>query len=78
MNDPKNKPCHHFPIKETVQFLGADLSAGVALDEVARGQKEVGPNRVTARRGTSGWRRFLKLLTEPLIFVLIAAAAISA
>ena len=42
---------HQLPAEEVVQFLGVNLSTGLSAEEVARRQKESGPNRVTARRG---------------------------
>ena len=40
---------HQLPVKEVVQFLGANLSTGLSAEEVRR-RKEIGLHRVTARR----------------------------
>jgi len=69
---------HHVSVREAARLLEADTEQGLTLDEVASRQRKFGPNRMAARRGTPGWRRFLKQFTEPLILVLIAAATVMA
>ena len=69
---------HHLPAEEAAKLLESDFATGLSAEEVRRRQKEFGANRLTARRGTPGWRRFLKQFTEPLIYALIAAASITA
>jgi len=43
-----------------LRLLGVEVATGLAADEVARRQKEYGPNRSTARRGTPAWLKFLR------------------
>jgi Ca2+-transporting ATPase len=74
MND---KPWHHLPDGEVVQLLGVDLPAGLLAAEVRRRQKESGPNRVTARRGTPGWLRFLRQFHQPLVYILLLACGVT-
>ena len=45
---------HSLPAEEAIARLGATLT-GLSAEEVRRRQKESGPNRVTARRGTPAW-----------------------
>jgi cation-transporting ATPase F len=78
MKVPKDKPWHQLPAKEVVQFLGVDLSTGLSAAEVARRQKEYGPNRVTARRGTPAWLKFLKQFNQPLVYILLVAVGVTA
>ena len=78
MEKRKNKLCHQLPTDEVVQFLGVNLSTGLMPEEVRRRQKEFGPNRVTARRGTPAWLKFLRQLNQPLVYILLVAAGVTA
>jgi len=69
---------HHLTIDEVIQSLSAKPKAGLSAEEAARLQKEFGPNRVTARRGTPMWVKFLMQFTHPLIYILLLAAAVTA
>ncbi len=74
----KNKPWHQLPAEEVLQFLGVNLSAGLMPEEVRRRQKEHGPNRVTARRGTPAWVKFLRQFNQPLVYILLVASGVTA
>ncbi len=78
MNDSAPKAWHHVPAAEVLRLLGVDVASGLAADEVARRQKEFGANRVTARRGTPAWLKFLKQFNQPLVYILIAAVGVTA
>ena len=75
MND---KPWHHLPENEVLKTFAVDRSAGLPQEEVQRRQKESGANRVTARRGTPGWLRFLRQFHQPLVYILILACGVTA
>ena len=66
---------HH---DELVKLLEVNLCAGLSADEVRRRQKEHGPNRVTARRGTPAWLKFLKQFNQPLVYILLVAVGVTA
>ena len=66
---------HH---DELVKVLEVNLSTGLSADEVRRRQKEHGPNRVTARRGTPTWLKFLKQFNQPLVYILLVAVGVTA
>ena len=51
---------------------------GLTGEEVARRQKEFGPNRVTARRGTPAWVKFLQQFNQPLVYILLFAVVVTA
>ncbi len=74
----KDKVWHQLPASEVTQFLDVNLSTGLSADEVRRRQKEHGPNRVTARRGTPTWLKFLKQFNQPLVYILLVAAGVTA
>jgi len=78
MNDTTPKSWHHVHSAEVLRLLGVDVATGLAADEVARRQKEYGANRVTARRGTSAWLKFLRQFNQPLVYILIAAVGVTA
>jgi Ca2+-transporting ATPase len=48
------------------------------MNEVRRRHKEFGPNRITARRGTSGWIKFLSQFNQPLVYILLLAVGVTA
>ena len=61
-----------------MRLLEVDLSTGLAADEVRRRQAKFGPNRITARRGTASWRKFLQQFNAPLVYILLLAAGVTA
>ena len=69
---------HDLEVLAAARLLESSVEHGLSADEVVLRQRKFGPNRMVSRRGTPGWRRFLKQFTEPLIYVLIGAAAITA
>ena len=73
-----DKVWHQLPAEEVVQALGVNLPTGPSTKEVRHRQKEHGPNRVTARRGTPEWLKFLKQFNQPLVYILLLAAGVTA
>lgn len=69
---------HQLPAEEVVQFLGVNLATSLMPEEVRRRQKESGPNRVTARRGTPAWVKFLQQFNQPLVYILLVAVGVTA
>jgi len=63
---------------ECVAALGADTVAGLTSDEVARRRLEFGLNELTAAEVKSPWRLFLAQFNDFMIWVLLAAVAVSA
>ena len=78
MKDPASDGWHHARPAEVLRLLDVDVLKGLAADEVARRQKEFGPNRVAARRGTPGWIKFLRQFNQPLVYILIVAVGVTA
>ncbi|WP_055488487.1 cation-transporting P-type ATPase [Streptomyces sp. WMMB 322] len=56
---------------------GAPPFSGLSADEAARRLSEHGPNKVTVERRTPVWRRLVRQLRDPLILVLLVAAALT-
>jgi cation-transporting ATPase F len=77
MHAPAKTPWHQLHVDEVVRLLDTDVSGGLSTTEVQRRQKEYGPNKLAAKRGTPAWQRFLLQFHQPLVYVLIAATAFS-
>ncbi len=60
-----------------VDQLGTDPSAGLSGAEAAARLARVGPNRLDATAPVPAWRKLLAQFVDPLVFLLLAAVAIS-
>lgn len=69
---------HQLPAGEVVKLLRVDLKTGLSTEEIGRRQKEFGLNRVTARRGTPAWMKFLQQFNQPLVYILLLAVGVTA
>jgi len=65
-------------IREVAGRLGTDETSGLDAGEVARRIELHGPNLVTAKSGAPPWLRFLLQFHQPLVYILLAAGAITA
>ena len=72
------KHWHQIHHDELARLLEVNLSTGLSADEVHRRRKEYGPNRVTVRRGTPVWLKFLKQFNQPLVYILLVAVGVTA
>ena len=68
---------HHLPADEVVDLLETDVEAGLDVFEVRHRQERYGANVLTARGGPSALTRFLLQFNQPLIYILIAAGAVT-
>jgi magnesium-transporting ATPase (P-type) len=57
--------------------LGTDLDRGLTSQEAARRLEATGRNELRAKPPVPGWRKFLRQFRDPLIYLLLAAIAIS-
>jgi magnesium-transporting ATPase (P-type) len=57
--------------------LGVDLEHGLSSAEAAARLADHGPNQLDAARKEPAWHRFLRQLTDPLIYLLMGAVAVS-
>ncbi len=69
---------HHTPADEVVGLLTSDLEKGLDRFEVEARQQRFGPNAIPVRRGPGPLIRLLLQFHQPLLYILIAAAAITA
>ena len=59
------------------QALGTDVEKGLSLTEASDRLARVGPNELRERPPVPRWRRFVRHFADPLVLLLVAAAAIS-
>ena len=67
-----------FGIEETIQELKTDALSGLSWAEAEKRQELYGKNELTSARHKTAFESFLEQLNDPLIYVLLAAAVISA
>ncbi len=68
----------HIPSTEAVKALNSDGEKGLNDIEVAERQKEFGPNLLTKKKGQGPIIRFLFQFHDPLLYILIVAAVVTA
>jgi cation-transporting ATPase F len=68
---------HELPAEQAVTRLASDPARGLTAAEVEARLQEFGLNRMTARKRMSEWMRFLLQFHQPLIYILLAATAIT-
>ncbi|BCB26123.1 ATPase [Sulfurimicrobium lacus] len=72
------KPWHHVPGEEAATLLESDAELGLSQAEASRRQERFGPNSLTPKPGRGPLLRFLLQFHQPLIYILLASAAITA
>jgi cation-transporting P-type ATPase F len=68
---------HQLATEEAARIFKTDLDEGLKISEVVDRQQKHGPNRVSTRRGVSAFKRFFLQFHQPLVYVLLAAAAVT-
>ena len=69
---------HHTSADEVVELLTTDSDKGLDRFEVDARQRHFGPNAIPVRGGPGALIRFLLQFHQPLLYILLAAAAITA
>jgi len=69
---------HQLQAADVVRLLDVDLQTGLTGAEVERRQQKFGLNRITARRGTPAWVKFLQQFNQPLVYILLVAVGVTA
>ena len=72
------KHWHHLPAPEAIELLDSNLERGLDLFELQHRRERFGRNELTPRRRTSAIVRFLHQFNNPLIYILLASALITA
>jgi Ca2+-transporting ATPase len=73
----KEKPWHQFQIEQVLRFLDVDVTTGLSSAEIELRRARFGANRVTARRGTPAWLKFLQQFNQPLVYILVLAVGVT-
>ena len=68
---------HTYSGRQTVEALGTDRARGLTGREAERRLEQYGPNRLEGERRPGPLRRLLGQLRDPMVLVLLAAAALS-
>jgi cation-transporting ATPase F len=68
---------HHLPRDEIATLLETDGTKGLDTFEVAHRQTHYGPNRLTLKKGKNPLVLFLLQCHQPLVYILLGAAAIT-
>ena len=69
---------HHLTAAEVVARQGTDSGAGLSAAEAIERQRRHGPNQLTARHGHGPIVRLLLQFHQPLIYILLVAAGVTA
>ncbi|TVP74384.1 MAG: ATPase, partial [Nitriliruptor sp.] len=68
---------HALGIEEVIEHLDVDPDAGLTTEEAARRFDEHGPNEIGGDEGTPWWQTLADQFRNPLIYILIIAAAVT-
>ena len=74
---PVHSRAHALPTAEVARCLGTDPSQGLDPDEALRRLASHGPNALPQDRGPGHLLRLLRQFHSPLVYVLVAAAAVT-
>ena len=77
-DQPHPDPWHHLAAEEVVARHNTNVSRGLSATEAAEQRRRHGPNVLTARRGHGSLVRFLLQFHQPLIYILLVAAGVTA
>lgn len=69
---------HQLHGDEVLRLLEVDPMVGLSADEVARRQQKFGLNRLSARAGPPKWVCFIRQINQPLVYLLLFAAGVTA
>ncbi|WP_457571050.1 cation-transporting P-type ATPase [Desulfovulcanus sp.] len=72
------KHWHHLPVSEVLDLLETNPDKGLDTFEVAYRQQHFGPNVLTPQKKQNPAIRFLLQLHQPLVYILLASALITA
>ena len=73
--DEKN--WHNLATDQVIEILGTDVKQGLSEKEVAKRQKESGPNKLPEEKPLSELRIFLSQFKSPLVYILVLAGFVT-
>jgi cation-transporting P-type ATPase F len=68
---------HHLPAEEVLRLLDTDAEKGLDVLEVRARQERFGLNEIPTETGQSAWLRLLLQFHQPLVYILLAAGAVT-
>ncbi len=77
-SDETKKAWHSMKAEEVIEQLNTDKKEGLSDDEVSERQKKYGKNKLPKGKKQPWWKRLLLQFNNVLIYVLLAAAVITA
>ncbi|WP_044097744.1 cation-translocating P-type ATPase [Bifidobacterium sp. 7101] len=77
VDDPVLKDPSTADVDQVALALNVDPDQGLAEAEAARRLEEFGPNELAGAPPVPAWRKFLQQFKDPLVYLLLAATAIS-
>lgn len=69
---------HSKNIDEVVKLVEVDIQSGLSSDELDRRREKYGKNELSQKKGVSSLVLFLMQFNQPLVYILLAAAIITA
>ncbi len=78
MPERRSNAHHELPVHELVLLMETDPEHGLSAAEVDRRREIFGSNQLPTRRGHGPVMRFLRQFHNPLVYVLLAAAVVTA
>jgi cation-transporting ATPase F len=63
--------------EEVAEALGVTTASGLTLEDVARRQKQFGPNRMNPGAKTPRWLKFLLQFHQALVYILLASSLLA-
>jgi len=74
---PEKIHWHHLPPETLTTNLQVDIKQGLSEAEAKQRLTKYGLNRLTPQRGKSPWRLLFEQINQPLVYILLIAAAIT-
>ena len=68
---------HTLPVHEVVLLLETDITKGLGPGQVSRRRSQFGANMLPRSKRGGMWRKLLRQFNNPLVYVLLAAAAVT-
>ncbi len=68
---------HQLRAAEVLDLLECDSAAGLSQIETEARRRQFGPNEMATPRRTSEWKRFFLQFAQPLMYILLVAAAVT-
>lgn len=78
MKAHETRQWHGIELREALRLLETDIEKGLSTEEARSRLAKFGPNQITHRSSTPEWKRFLLQFHQSLIYILLAAGAVTA